>query len=378
MATGGKKACGAIALLVVVPAVFAQSAREDASGVRFDVSGYAVEGRVLPKGEDFTRIVAPFIGRHKSTADVAQARSTLQQAYHDLGYCLTRVALSQPMPQDGVVTFRVTEETAAETGNCLPPVALDERRKSGPLVRVAAVGGAATYPYLAVRDQPESAPRPGPPIAAKTDSRISKPDAVRAPQSPVILQASAQFGGNQPKEKPTFSVTAFPYVESRGNTGLILTMDDAGPAAFLPPLIVAQAPTQSGRPLQVAQAPAPAEITPVAPTEAPKFEIQRYHIEGHSLLPRQKLDAVLAPFTGKNKDFGDVQRALEALQGAYQREGYGSVEIRLPEQELERGEVKFVVIEARIGKVTVEGNEHFSSANIRRSVPALREGVTPN
>ena len=47
MATGGKKACGAIALLVVVPAVFAQSARQDASGVRFDVSGYAVEGRVL-------------------------------------------------------------------------------------------------------------------------------------------------------------------------------------------------------------------------------------------------------------------------------------------------------------------------------------------
>ena len=134
-------------------------------------------------------------------------------------------------------------------------------------------------------------------------------------------------------------------------------------------------------PVRVAQAPpaaAPAEITPVATVAAPKFEIKRYQIEGNSLLPRQKLDAVLAPFTGKDKDFGDVQRALETLQGAYQREGYGSVEIRLPEQELERGEVRFVVIEAKIGKVTVEGNEHFSTANIRRSVPALREGVTPN
>ena len=133
--------------------------------------------------------------------------------------------------------------------------------------------------------------------------------------------------------------------------------------------------------MQVAQAPpaaAPADVTPVAPIAAPKFEIQRYQVEGNTLLTRQKLDGVLAPFTGKNKDFGDVQRALEALQGAYQQDGYGSVEIRLPEQELERGEVRFVVIEAKIGKITVEGNEHFSSSNIRRSVPALRESVTPN
>ncbi len=387
MAAGGKKACGAIALMVVVPAVFAQSVRGGAGDARFDVSGYAVEGRILPKAEDFTRIVAPFIGRQKSTVDVAQARSTLQQAYHDLGYCSIRVALSQPMPQDGVVTFRVTEETAGEPRDCLPPVAFDERSKPGP----------------AVRDLPESQLRSGSAIAAKFDTRMSSPSATKATliqlpsaqglQSPVILQTSALGSAAQPNAAvPASSAIAFPYVEGRGNTGLVLTMDDAKPAAFVPPLIVAQAQTQTPlqpllsqpkppaekRPVQVAQAPAPAEVTPVAPVAAPKFEIQRYQIEGNTLLPQQRLDAVLAPFAGKNKDFGDVQRALEALQGAYQREGYGSVEIRLPEQELERGEVKFVVIEARIGKVTVEGNEHFSSSNIRRSVPALREGVTPN
>ena len=126
----------------------------------------------------------------------------------------------------------------------------------------------------------------------------------------------------------------------------------------------------------------PAPLAPTAeagpvPT-SPKFEIQRYLIEGNTLLTKEKLDQVLAPFRGKDKDFGDVQRALETLQAAYQDAGYGGVEIRLPEQELERGEVRFIVIEAKIGKITVEGNEHFSTANIRRSVPALREGVTPN
>lgn len=151
------------------------------------------------------------------------------------------------------------------------------------------------------------------------------------------------------------------------------------------------APRERAASIRLAQAaapaapePAPAPTPGVPPADAgpappsPKFEIQRYLVEGNTLLTKEKVDQVLAPFIGKNKDFGDVQRALETLQAAYQSVGYGGVEIRLPEQELERGEVKFIVIEAKIGKVTVEGNEHFSIANVRRSIPALREGVTPN
>ncbi|HET9404513.1 MAG TPA: ShlB/FhaC/HecB family hemolysin secretion/activation protein [Burkholderiales bacterium] len=123
---------------------------------------------------------------------------------------------------------------------------------------------------------------------------------------------------------------------------------------------------------------APAEIVPVAPVASPKFDIRRYVLEGNTLLAQEKVEQVLGPYTGQSKDFGDVQRALEALQAAYQAAGYGGVEVRLPEQELERGEVRFTVIEVKIGKITVEGNEHFSKENIRRSVPSLREGVTPN
>jgi hemolysin activation/secretion protein len=125
--------------------------------------------------------------------------------------------------------------------------------------------------------------------------------------------------------------------------------------------------------------PAPAaEMVPVEPGAPPKFEIRRYQLEGNTLLRRDTIDRVLATYTGKDKDFGDVQRALEALQGAYQEAGYGGVEIRLPEQELERGEVRFIVIETKIARIAVEGNEHFTKENILRSVPGLRVGETPN
>jgi hemolysin activation/secretion protein len=128
-------------------------------------------------------------------------------------------------------------------------------------------------------------------------------------------------------------------------------------------------------PMPVTRAQAP---EPTAPAAAARFEIKRYQVDGNTLLTQERIDRILAPYVGRDRDFGDVQRALEALQLAYQEAGYGGVEIRLPEQELERGQVRFVVVETKIARIVVEGNEHFSRENILRSVPALRVGATPN
>ena len=76
--------------------------------------------------------------------------------------------------------------------------------------------------------------------------------------------------------------------------------------------------------------------------------------------------------------FGDVQQALEAVERAYSEAGYNAVQVILPEQELERGEVRFEIVEARVARVVVEGNKHFDEANIRASVPSLAPGSAPN
>ena len=110
----------------------------------------------------------------------------------------------------------------------------------------------------------------------------------------------------------------------------------------------------------------------------PRFEIRSYRVEGNSLLTQGAIDKILTPYTGKDSDFGTVQEALEALEQAYHRRGYTAIQVFLPEQALERGEVMFRVMEARMGAVKVEGNRYFSQGNIRKSLPALREGVPPN
>lgn len=109
-----------------------------------------------------------------------------------------------------------------------------------------------------------------------------------------------------------------------------------------------------------------------------RFEISRFEVKGNSLLTQQQIDAVLAGYSGKQRDFGDVQRALEALEKAYHDRGYNVVTIELPEQELNGGVVVLRVVETKIGRVSVKNNQYFDEANIRRSLPALQEGQSPN
>lgn len=109
----------------------------------------------------------------------------------------------------------------------------------------------------------------------------------------------------------------------------------------------------------------------------PRFAVKRYQVAGNTLLPADQVEKALAPFTGQGKTFATVQQALAALNKAYADAGYSAVQIRIPEQELKDGIVRFTVAEPRLGQVIVEGNKYFSTANILRSLPALQPGQPP-
>lgn len=141
----------------------------------------------------------------------------------------------------------------------------------------------------------------------------------------------------------------------------------AGRKSYPPRMLLAQAPTGT-----------PAKPQAVSVPEAPRFNIDRFDVQGNTILRATEVAAAVAPYTGKSKDFADVQRALEALQQRYQDRGYGTVQVTLPEQELENGVVVLKIVEPRLGKITVEGNKFFDETNIRSSLPALKEGMTPN
>ena len=108
------------------------------------------------------------------------------------------------------------------------------------------------------------------------------------------------------------------------------------------------------------------------------FEIAGFQIAGNTILPVERIQALVAPFVGKGKVYGDVQKALEALEGEYRRLGYGTVQVYVPEQELTGGQVRLVVSEGVVGKVTITGNKYFNEENVRAALPELKEGTPPN
>lgn len=114
-----------------------------------------------------------------------------------------------------------------------------------------------------------------------------------------------------------------------------------------------------------------------AQAQAERFAIDRFKVEGNTLVEAAEIEAVLMPFTGKDREFSDVQRAMEALRARYRSAGFSAVWVVAPEQDLDRGVVRLQVIEARIGKVLIEGNRYFDEANIRASLPALIDDAPP-
>lgn len=108
-----------------------------------------------------------------------------------------------------------------------------------------------------------------------------------------------------------------------------------------------------------------------------RFAIDLYIVEGASLLRQVEIDAAVLPYTGRDKDFSDVQRALEAIENAYAAHGFSAVRVLLPEQELEKGIVHFRVVESRFGHVTVVDNHFVSAENALNAVPSVRSGGVP-
>ena len=121
-----------------------------------------------------------------------------------------------------------------------------------------------------------------------------------------------------------------------------------------------------------------AQAPPADVAASPRFDITRFDVVDNTLLKAGDIDAAVTPYAGKQKDFSDIQRALEALEQVYRDRGFGVVQVLLPEQDITRGVVRLRVIEPRIGKVVVEGNKFFNDVNVRASLPGLQPGTTPN
>ncbi len=121
----------------------------------------------------------------------------------------------------------------------------------------------------------------------------------------------------------------------------------------------------------------PATAVPAQDAD-PSFDIRSFKVENNQILSPELIQKTLAPFTGSQRHFRDVEEARKALQQRYLDRGLSTVTVVIPEQEVSQGIIRFRVQENRIAKISVFGAYHHDDANIRQSMPNLREGEVPN
>lgn len=126
----------------------------------------------------------------------------------------------------------------------------------------------------------------------------------------------------------------------------------------------------------LAQAPAPA-AAPIASAPAPVFAIKGFKVTGDNPLGDGETSRVLAPYLRANATIETLQQATATLETALREKGFGLHRVALPPQEV-GDTVTLNIVKFTINRVAVEGNTLYDEANVRRTLPELREGETPN
>ncbi|MDB5750252.1 MAG: hypothetical protein JWP65_673 [Ramlibacter sp.] len=119
---------------------------------------------------------------------------------------------------------------------------------------------------------------------------------------------------------------------------------------------------------------APAMATAAA---TPVFAIRGFQIEGDNPLGADETNRVLAPFVRADATLQTLQQATAALEAALRARGFGLHRVALPPQEVGAG-VKLSIVQFKVGKVDIEGRQIYDEGNVRRTLPELREGTSPN
>ena len=124
----------------------------------------------------------------------------------------------------------------------------------------------------------------------------------------------------------------------------------------------------------LAQQPAASDVQSVP---SPVFAIRGFEVTGDNPLGEGETAKVLAPFLRADATIETLQKATAALETALRGQGFGLHRVALPPQDV-GDRVKLSIVKFTISRVTMEPLTIYDEANIRRSIPELQEGQTPN
>lgn len=129
-------------------------------------------------------------------------------------------------------------------------------------------------------------------------------------------------------------------------------------------------------------APAP-QAVPKAPLTKPhdgvRITVKAFRFNGNSLISEPELQAVVAPWVGKEVSFGELQEASNAIAEAYRRRGWFA-RPQLPAQDISEGIITINILEGKLGAVQIDGQGKQPRINrefVSRSMTARQKTGGP-
>ena len=304
----------------------------------FRVQSYEIVGSSALSQETIDRAMGDAIGGAVKIAQIRRALLKLQQAFRDRGYTKVSVTLPQQPLTNGVVRVRVFEGPAS----------------SAPETRAAELPAWAVPAY----DVRHFEIYGNTALAPEEIDRILSPAAGQAANLDQLHKALARLQSTYRERGLAHASVTLP--QQLLTDGTITVQVAEGPSA-----------TQTVAQTQQTTTPQP----PASPPTARTFEVRRYEVAGNTLLRPETIDPIFHQATGTNVTFSQIQKALGGLQLAYRERGFASASVFLPPQQITNATVKVQVTEGRLVDVRVTGNHYFSSNNVMRALPSVREAL---
>jgi len=111
---------------------------------------------------------------------------------------------------------------------------------------------------------------------------------------------------------------------------------------------------------------------------AASFDVFEYLIDGNSTLKISHIEKAVYPFLGVAKTIQDVEKARSALEQAYQNQGYLTVSVSIPEQDVNNGVVRLLVTEGAVQSLRIKDAKYTTHNALKSRVVEFDEGKVPH
>jgi hemolysin activation/secretion protein len=110
--------------------------------------------------------------------------------------------------------------------------------------------------------------------------------------------------------------------------------------------------------------------------ESLRFELRELRFEGNTVLSSELLTKLTASWIGQSVDFNQLDEIAARITSEYRKKGYLFAQALIPEQQVEDGVVKILILEGRLGRIIINRapNAPVSQSQIREILSPLHPG----